>query len=153
MTTTEFQRTVADILRAANRAGPPTKGFGAQHFENGRNPEYRGPAYGQTTVMDAYFHAGKKFADRRFAEETEDVGSSLPSKRDLLHAALMGALSIVADDKSRSLAINEIADGGVRTEFTGNTFNGYYVSYFEFGGERFAFHPASRFYDWHVTKE
>ncbi|MCB0682599.1 MAG: hypothetical protein KDC32_17090 [Saprospiraceae bacterium] len=50
-----------DILRAALLAGPPRLGFGARHFQNGLDPAYSGPRYGRSTLMDAYFQAGRKF--------------------------------------------------------------------------------------------
>lgn len=60
-----FRETVDLIISC----GLPTRGFGAKHAKNGLNPSYKGPRYGQSTLADAYYEAGKK---SRRPTNTED---------------------------------------------------------------------------------
>lgn len=39
--------------------GGPSTGFGAKHFKAGLDPNYSGPRYGRSTMMDAFYKAGK----------------------------------------------------------------------------------------------
>lgn len=67
------------------RASPPSRGrFGFRHYANGMDPNYSGPKYGKSTVMDAFYRAGQ--LDRR-ATNPATEGNVVTSKEIVEYGA------------------------------------------------------------------